>query len=343
MHLPPVAEAHLVLGGVHVHIHLGRVQFQVQHESRVAAVVEHVAVSLLDGVGDQLVADHPAVDEEILQVCLAAGEGGQAHPAPQPETGPLVLHVDGLLHEGGAAHGGHPALALGLAVAGLEVVERLAVVTQVEGHVETGQGQALHHLFQVVELGFLGAQELAPCGGVEEQVAHFHRGAPGMGGGLHLHLHIAALALGAGALTGAVVGIAGEGQARHGADTGQCLAAETQAADPFQVFQRFDLAGGMAGQCQGQLVGGDAGPVVADTDQLAAAGLHLDIHPGGAGVQAVFQYLLHHRGGALDHLAGGDLVGQAGGQDVDFGHGVGLPIMLSRGKVHQWCAVRTLP
>jgi hypothetical protein len=142
----------------------------------------------------------------------------------------------------------------------------------------------------VVELGFLGAQELAPCGGVEEQVAHFHRGAPGMGGGLHLHLHIAALALGAGALTGAVVGIAGEGQARHGADTGQCLAAETQAADPFQVFQRFDLAGGMAGQCQGQLVGGDAGPVVADTDQLAAAGLHLDIHPGGAGVQAVFQW-----------------------------------------------------
>ena len=45
--------------------------------------------------------------------------------------------------------------------------------------------------------------------------------------------------------------------------------------------------------------------------------LHLDLDLGGARVQGVLQQLLHHRGGPLHHLAGGDLVDQLGFEWMD--------------------------
>ncbi|MCY1310592.1 hypothetical protein D9M70_607990 [compost metagenome] len=80
----------------------------------------------------------------------------------------------------------------------------------------------------------------------------------------------------------------------------------------------------MAGQCQRQVVRGDATPVVAHPQQLDAALLHFDVDAPGAGVQAVFQEFLDDRGGALDHFAGGDLVRQPRAQQLDarqFAHG----------------------
>jgi len=50
--------------------------------------------------------------------------------------------------------------------------------------------------------------------------------------------------------------------------------------------------------------------------------LHLD--PRGAGVEGVFDQLLHHRGRPLDHLAGSDLIGDPVGQDADFRHALKL-------------------
>ena len=41
------------------------------------------------------------------------------------------------------------------------IVSALAVVPQVEGHVETRQGQALDHFLQVIELGLFRLEELA--------------------------------------------------------------------------------------------------------------------------------------------------------------------------------------
>ncbi|HPG16903.1 MAG TPA: hypothetical protein PK392_03695 [Opitutaceae bacterium] len=51
------------------------------------------------------------------------------------------------------------------------------------------------------------------------------------------------------------------------------------------------------------------------------AKLHFDAR--GAGIERVFHQLLHDRGGALHHLASGDLVGDPVGKDADFGHGLG--------------------
>ena len=75
-----------------------------------------------------------------------------------------------------------------------------------------------------------------------------------------------------------------------------------------EIIERGDLAGGVAGERQGQLVGGDAAAVVAHADQADAAALDVDLDAAGAGVQAVLDELLDDGGRALDHFAGGDLV-----------------------------------
>ncbi len=320
MYCAPIAKAHLVLGGMHIHIHLGRIQLQVQHKSRVAAVVQHIPIGLLHRVGDQPVANNPPVDEKVLQVCLATRERGQTHPTPQLQGRHLRLNINGLLHKRRAANRGHPPLALRLASAGLKIVQHLAVMAQTEGHVEARQGQALDHFFQVIEFGLFRAHELAPGRGIKKQVAHFHGGTARMGRRLHLHFHIAPLAGGTAAFATVFIGIAGEGQAGHGADTGQGLTAKPQAVHSLQVFQRGYFAGGVAGQGQRQVVSGHADAVVAYADQLAAAGLHVYIHPGSTRIKAVFQHFLNDRRGAFHHFASGNLVGQPGAEQMNSGH-----------------------
>lgn len=75
---------------------------------------------------------------------------------------------------------------------------------------------------------------------------------------------------------------------------------------------------------QAQLLAGDAAAVVRDPDLLDATLLELDFDDLGSGVEAGFEQLLEHRGGALDDFAGGDLVDQDFGEAVDRRHGGGL-------------------
>jgi len=52
-----------------------------------------------------------------------------------------------------------------------------------------------------------------------------------------------------------------------------------------------------------------AAAVILHANEPAAALTHLDADVAGAGIQAVFDQLFDRRCGSLDHLAGGDLVG----------------------------------
>ncbi len=194
----------------------------------------------------------------------------------------------------------------------------LAVMAQVKGHIEAGQGQALDHFLQVVEFGLLGLEELATRRRIEKQVAHFHRGAHRMGRRLHPGIHVAAFGFHLPGLIG-VAGPRGQGQARHGTDGRQGLAPETEAHHPLKVFQVANLAGGMARQGQRQVIGGNAAAIVAHPQQLDPGLLDVHIDTPGTGVQAVFQQLLDHRGRALDHLAGGNLVRQTRAEQLDTG------------------------
>ena len=104
-------------------------------------------------------------------------------------------------------------------------------------------------------------------------------------------------------------------------DRRQRFAAEAERADAEQIVGLADLAGGMAGHGERQLVGRDAAAVVGDADQLAAPLLHRDVDPRRAGVDRVLQQLLDDARRPLDHLAGGDLVDDARRELVDGGHG----------------------
>ena len=110
---------------------------------------------------------------------------------------------------------------------------------------------------------------------------------------------------------------AGEGQPRDGGNTGQPLATKTQRADMLQIVQRANLAGGVAVQRQGQIVGGNAAAVVVHPNQADAALGQIHRHPAGASVDAVFQQLFQRSGRALHHLASGNLVDQMIRQALD--------------------------
>ena len=94
-------------------------------------------------------------------------------------------------------------------------------------------------------------------------------------------------------------------------DRGQRLAAKAERADAEQIVGVGDLAGGVAGDGQRQLVGRDAAAVIDDADQLDAPLLDSHVDPRRAGVDGVLQQLLDDAGRPLDHLAGGDLVDDA--------------------------------
>ena len=78
-----------------------------------------------------------------------------------------------------------------------------------------------------------------------------------------------------------------EFECRHGGDAGQRLTAKTEAADTFQIFQCGDFARRMTRYGEQQFLTRDAAAIVADADQLGAAGRQMYRDLGGAGVEAV--------------------------------------------------------
>jgi hypothetical protein len=112
-------------------------------------------------------------------------------------------------------------------------------------------------------------------------------------------------------------GAADQRQIRHRRDRRQRLAAEAHGRHLFQLFERGDLAGGVAFQRHWQLVAGDADTVVLDHHRphAARAQPHCDVQ--GAGVERVVDQLAHHRRGALHHFTCCDLADQVAGQLAD--------------------------
>jgi hypothetical protein len=162
------------------------------------------------------------------------------------------------------------------------------------------------------------AQELAAHGSVVEEVADLDAralgAAPGADGGEFP-------AVAADLRPAVLVGWAGlEGDLGDAADGGEGLPPEAEGADAEQVVGAGELAGGVGGEGQGQVLGGDTAAVVHDADEGGAALLDLHLDALAARVQAVLQQLLDDGGGPLDHLAGGDLGDHRGRQLLDAGH-----------------------
>ena len=110
-------------------------------------------------------------------------------------------------------------------------------------------------------------------------------------------------------------------QTGNRSNRGQCLAAKSERRDAQQVLGVLDFRSGVALKRQHGIVAHHAAAVVGNLDQLLPARLDLYADARGTGVQRVLQQFLHHRRGTLHDLAGGDLVGDSFGKDVDFAHG----------------------
>jgi len=87
-----------------------------------------------------------------------------------------------------------------------------------------------------------------------------------------------------------------------------------------QVAAVADLAGGVPADAERQVLRAHAFPIVRNAYQAPAGLLQFHVDTGRAGIQRVLHQLFHHAGRPFDHLAGGDLVGDGGGQKVDAGH-----------------------
>jgi hypothetical protein len=101
------------------------------------------------------------------------------------------------------------------------------------------------------------------------------------------------------------------------ADRGQGLATKAESADAEEILGAVQLAGGVAGEGQGQVFRLDAAAVVHHLDEIRAALGHLDVDAPAAGVDRILQQFLEDAGGALDDLAGSDLVDEQGRQALD--------------------------
>ena len=263
--------------------------------------MQHIFVGGTHRVRNQPVAHITAVHVHVLLVGARTRCFGQAGSPSHGESSRVQRHWHALRREVGPEHIEHTLRAAGAT----PLQDCLALVPGSKLDVRTRQRVAAHRLEAVGQLGRVALEEFAPRRCAEEQFAHLDAGAARARSGLQL----AAAGVEPMRVLGGR-GAAGQLHLGHRADGREGLAAKAHRRDRFKVGQRCDLAGGMAPQRERQFTGFNAFTVVFDDRRAHAAAAELDDHLAGAGVQGVVDQFAHHRGGPLDHLAGGDLADQ---------------------------------
>ena len=105
---------------------------------------------------------------------------------------------------------------------------------------------------------------------------------------------------------------AGQTQPRNLGNTCQRLTAKAETDNGLQPGGGGELAGGVRGNGQTQLLPGDTGTVIGDANGPDSTLLHHDMQGLRPGVQTVFHQFLDDRCGALDDFPGGDPADQRG-------------------------------
>ena len=194
VHFTAVAKAHFDLGGVHIHIHPGRVHLDVQRIDRLFLAVQHVFVSTFGRMGEDFVAHKAAVDVAVLLVGAAARRIGQPGAAVDGDAAGSrgALHGDGVGDEVIAQHIAQAAGQRFVAVAvrchrhGTPLLDQLAVMPDGKAYIRACQGVAAHGLDAVRQFGGIAFEEFAPCRGAEKQFLDLQRGAALACGGAQL-------------------------------------------------------------------------------------------------------------------------------------------------------------
>ena len=197
-----LAELHLAFGGMDVHVHGGGVDVEEEAADGEAAFHEGGVVAFEEGMVEAAVLDGAAIDEEVLLVAGRAGNAGCADEAPQVEVAEGILAEDpgclGVgcgLDLGGEVDGkpwgratvegaeavveGLEALGHGVSGTSREFPHKATFVDEGKPDAGMGEGGEGEVVLDVGSLGFLGAEELAACGQVEEEGADLDGGAGG--------------------------------------------------------------------------------------------------------------------------------------------------------------------
>ena len=303
-----------------VHIDLRGIDGDIHHRDRMASGQQQRVIRLLDG-GVEHAAEHPAmIDEEGHMLACALKAAGQtsvtAHHRP---FGIVVVAVQ-------AANRHHllrhlQPINLHQHARQLTVAGRSEDLATLAGHAESnlriGQRILLQQVQAVADLRVAALQELQAGRHRAEEIAHRQRRPDGRSGGSHIRQR-AVLRANLRPLVRVAVP-AEQGHIRHGCDTGQGLAAKAQRANMLQIVDLRHLARRVARQGQGQLICGNTRAIIRHADQLQAAIHQLHANLRCAGIDAILNQLLHDRGRALNHLAGGNLSGDIG-RELANGH-----------------------
>ena len=152
-HQPGLAEAHLGLRRMHVHVHIARIDAHKQSNDRVPVARQIIGVGRPHGADQQFVAHRAIVDEEILPERVGAGERRQRGEAFDHQTIAAAGDLDRVAAELGtedvdkareapdrARHGGCPG------------DRRTLLERERERHVRPAHRKPAHHLAQSFRL-----------------------------------------------------------------------------------------------------------------------------------------------------------------------------------------------
>ncbi len=324
-HRVGLPEPHLGLRRVDVDVEILGIHLEEHHRDRVAPHGEQRVIRLDDRVRDGAVLEPAAVDEQADVSPVGAVQGGCAHIAAHRGAAPVMQgRSRSVVRIAISAQGDHLAGELQavdldqhveqLARSG-RLEEQLAVGYQGEAALGIRQRVAGHDLLDVRGLGRRLLEELQPRGHVGKQVLHGHCGAPRRAHKRVLHL----VAFGHPDECGRVAPLTSREQChlRHRGDACEGLPAEPKGGQVPQILRGAELGGRVAQESHAHLVRRDAAAVILDPDQAPPSLPHLHPDIGRAGIQAVLDQFLDSGRGPLDHLAGGDLIGDFGCQDTD--------------------------
>ncbi len=242
---------------MHVDVdHLGR-HVDPQKRDRIAPREQQPAIGLAQGVLQRAIANRAAVEKQILQAGVGPAVVGGGDKPFQPHPVVLAGNRDQVGRQVMAEKRRDPAPPI---AAGRQIVERTRVVLKRAMHVRVGQRQPREGLAHVPHFGLRGAHEFAPHRRVVKQLPNLDRRAHRTAAGPDGLRHAAGdfeLAAGVGRARAAA-----QDHAADFRDRGQRLAAKTERLDPKQILRVDNLARGVAGHGQRQLIGRDAAAVV---------------------------------------------------------------------------------
>ena len=298
-----------------MHVHVDAIGGDLEKEMNLGAAFldRRVAVGLDNRVRDRLVLDDAPIDEDVLRAARRPLLCERRHEALDAEAGQRLAHR----HEIGP-------VAEDLIQPVLELRHRRPVehrprsARQREADLRITERELRDDARDLRRFARVGLEKLAPRRQVVEEIADFDRRAFGRADLLHRRDRAAVDAdLGAGDVA-AQPRLHDEMRDRR--DAGQRLAAEPERVNRGEIVGALNLARRVTLERQPRILRAHPIAVVLDAHEPLAAQLDVDLDAARAGVDGVFDELFDDRRRTLDNLAGGDLIGEVGGQEVDDAH-----------------------